>query len=373
LCFDVADTGIGISSGVKEAMFEEFRQADDAPSRKYGGTGLGLAISKLLVEQMDGRIEVESEPGRGSRFSFIVPLSPAEPGPAEEAIDLTGHVVHLLSDHHLEAAIMARVAKAAGAQVHVHRHADTVVDALSAAKATGELTVIVDLAWLDAAGRILAAAQVHAEGQAEPHLAVLLAPEERSRLDEALAAGADGYLLRPVRPNSLLRRIVGQDRARGPAPEPRPAEVAARTGGTHRILLAEDNEINAVLAVTLLERGGHDVVRVEDGRKAIEAIETAGDKRFEVVFMDMHMPELDGIEATRRIRAMALGPDGDGPASTPIVALTANAMPEDRERCIQAGMDDYLSKPLDRTRLEAAIAKWAGRRSTAVRSGRLVA
>jgi len=373
LSFAVIDTGIGISADVKDAIFEEFRQADDAPSRRYGGTGLGLAISKLLVEQMAGHIDVESTPGEGSTFRFVVPLAAAEERTAEHRIDLSGHTVHILTDLKLEAAILAQVAASAGARADVYDSADALVACVTADPAPGALTIILDLGWLEVAERIVAAARHNGAATAPPSLVVLLAPEERARLDEAIAAGADGYLLRPVRPGSLLRRIAGLDRPRPASPEPEPEAAAPVSDARHRILLAEDNEINAVLAVTLLERSGHDVVRVEDGRKAIEAIETAGEHPFQVVFMDMHMPELDGIQATRRIRAMALGPDGDGPASTPIIALTANAMAEDRERCLEAGMDDYMSKPLDSARLDEIIAKWAGRRSTAARSGRLVA
>ncbi|MFV2092300.1 MAG: response regulator, partial [Hyphomicrobiales bacterium] len=140
------------------------------------------------------------------------------------------------------------------------------------------------------------------------------------------------------------------------------------------ILLAEDNEINAMLAIALLTRDGHDVVRVEDGRSAVEELaSSARNKPFDLVFMDVHMPELDGLEATRQIRAMSLGNKKQGPAATPIIALTANAMAEDREHCLAAGMDDYLPKPLEQAELARVVNKWARQRSTVKTSGRLVA
>ncbi|NND49299.1 MAG: response regulator, partial [Rhizobiales bacterium] len=208
-----------------------------------------------------------------------------------------------------------------------------------------------------------------------PHLVVLVSPDQRSQLDHAIELGANAYLLRPVRPASLLARVAGD----APFPEEvaaaasdRPQRRGASTG--RRVLLAEDNEINAMLAIAMLERAGHEVVRVEDGRKAVDALTASVSERpFDLVLMDIHMPELDGIEATRQIRAMALGRDGNGPASTPIVALTANAMVEDRERCVSAGMDDYVSKPLDKDDIEQVIARWAGKRSRVSGAGRLVA
>jgi PAS domain S-box-containing protein len=377
LRFAVRDTGIGIAAEVADAIFEEFRQADDAPSRRYGGTGLGLAISKRLVEQMQGRIGVTSKPGTGSVFFFELPLEVHGSESVDEAIDLVGSRALILSRFAIEAALMERTITTAGATVLISDKPEDALDHLQAAKERGRPfnTVIFDLELVGGTDRFLAAVRSVLPAEAKPHLVVLVSPEQRSQLDHAIELGANAYLLRPVRPASLLARVAGET----PAPE----ELAARDDladeargprtGRH-ILLAEDNEINAMLAIAMLERTGHEVVRVEDGRKAVDVLTaSARDRPFDLVLMDIHMPELDGIEATRQIRAMTLGRDGKGPASTPIIALTANAMAEDRERCIAAGMDDYVSKPLDKNDIEQVIKRWAGQRSRAAGAGRLVA
>jgi len=209
-----------------------------------------------------------------------------------------------------------------------------------------------------------------------PRTISILAPEARSRLETLRKYGIDAYLLRPIRPPSLVTQIVGLAANEPPANEDRavPAKPSPASDQKLRILLAEDNEINAMLAIALLTRDGHEVVHVEDGRSAVDELASAArDKPFDLIFMDVHMPELDGLAATRQIRAMSLGDKGQGPAATPIIALTANAMVEDREHCLAAGMDDYLPKPLEQIQLTNVVKKWTGQRSKSKASGRLVA
>jgi PAS domain S-box-containing protein len=373
LRFTVRDTGIGISPDVAQAIFEEFRQADDAPTRRYGGTGLGLAISKRLAEQMG----VNSEPDAGSEFFFELPLPVHGSESVDEAIDLVGSRALILSRFGIEADLMERTLLTAGGAVAICDSPEKALDQLQTAKENCNPfnTVIFDLELVGGTDRFLATVRDNLPESLKPHLVVLVSPDQRSQLDHAIELGANAYLLRPVRPASLLARVAGD----APFPEEvaaaasdRPQRRGASTG--RRVLLAEDNEINAMLAIAMLERAGHEVVRVEDGRKAVDALTASVSERpFDLVLMDIHMPELDGIEATRQIRAMALGRDGNGPASTPIVALTANAMVEDRERCVSAGMDDYVSKPLDKDDIEQVIARWAGKRSRVSGAGRLVA
>jgi PAS domain S-box-containing protein len=377
LRFSVRDTGIGIAPEMVDAMFEEFRQADDAPSRRYGGTGLGLAISKRLVEQMDGTIGVDSAPGAGSDFHFELRLPVHGSESVDEAIDLVGARVLILSRFDIEAGLMRRTLRHAGAEVALCRKPQAALEHLENARECGRFfsTVIFDLGLPGGTDRFLAAVGTIHASSVMPHLVVLVSPEQRGQLDHAIELGANAYLLRPVRPASLLARAAGDSPIpEREIPEPGPAGNARAEPTGRHILLAEDNEINAMLAVAMLERAGHEVVRVEDGRKAVDALTASVRGRpFDLVFMDVHMPELDGIEATRQIRAMTLGRDGNGPASTPIIALTANAMVEDRERCLAAGMDDYVAKPLDQSDIDEVIRRWSGKRSSSAGAGQLVA
>ncbi len=346
LRFSVHDTGIGTSPDVVQAIFEEFRQADDAPTRRYGGTELGLAISKRLAEQMGGQVGVNSEPGAGSEFFFELPLPVHGSESVDEAIDLVVSRALILSRFGIEADLMERTLLTAGAAVAICDSPEKALDQLQTAKENGNPfnTVIFDLELVGGTDRFLATVRDNLPESLKPHLVVLVSPDQRSQLDHAIELGANAYLLLPVRPASLLARVADD--------APFPEEVAAHCQRLHtagnagtgrRVLLAEDNEINAMIAISMLERAGHEVVRVEDGRKAVDALTAiVAERPFDLVLMDIHMPELNGIEATRQIRAMALGRDGNGSASTPIVALTANAMVEDRERCVSAGMDDYM-------------------------------
>ncbi|VAW11723.1 BarA sensory histidine kinase (= VarS = GacS) [hydrothermal vent metagenome] len=378
LRFLVRDTGIGIEEDAIVTVFEEFRQVDGAPSRKYGGTGLGLAISKKIVTQMDGHIGLTSEVGKGSEFFFEIELEIAKTDQTEAPVPakLPGHRVLFVTEHRIEAELMAKVLEWGGAIVSIADGLHGAAMMLPSGRAASPFdTIVFDLDMAADLNTLIA------QLMPRPRTISLLAPEARGRLEALRKSGIDAYLLRPVRPPSLVTQIVGLA-ADEPAPGDQPPsedqsdtpDAAAKVQKQLRILLAEDNEINAMLAIALLTRDGHEVVRVEDGRSAVEEMETsARGKPFDLVFMDVHMPELDGLEATRQIRAMPLGDKSQGPAATPIVALTANAMAEDRDRCLAAGMDDYLPKPLEQAELARVVTKWAGQRSTVKASGRLVA
>ena len=343
LSFAVRDTGIGIAEDAQASVFEEFAQADETRARKYEGTGLGLAIVRRIVGAMGGDVRLESTLGQGSVFSFTVPLA-VEAGPVATAP--VPETVVLATDSAVLRRSLGLQLKGLGCETVVF--ADTAEAASEALRRNKNAVLLCDLPIAAAAGQRLAGLAGHA--------LVLLSPLARGRLDTFKRAGFSGYLIKPVRQASLAERLVKRSEMAAPAPEHRldaaPAP-ASPDGAKRRVLLAEDNQINAVLATAIIRRAGHHVDVAGNGQ---EAIETLAQAPYDVVLMDMHMPVMDGLEATRRIRA-----EGGEAARLPIVALTANAMRADRETCLEAGMDDFLSKPFDPADLIAKIEDWAAR------------
>jgi len=350
--FSVRDTGIGIAPEAQARIFEEFEQADGGMTRRFGGTGLGLAISRRIVERMGGAITLQSAPGQGSTFRFSVALPRAGADESLAVPDLSGQAVLIAAPGAIEAPLVAERLRRWGAQVEL---------AADAARARALLTrraldaIVVDRALGADAARDLA----HA-GSATRRI-VLLTPAERHELADLKAAGFTGYLVKPVRVASLAARFTASGAADiGMADEaaPKPADSG---GAGLAVLVAEDNEINALLARALLHRLGHSPTVVANGALALEAFTAAAQAGalYDLLLMDVHMPELDGLEAARRIRAAEAA---KGLPRTRIVALTANAFGEDRDACLAAGMDDFLLKPLDRDRLAEIL---AGRRALA--------
>jgi len=316
-CFTVRDTGIGIPESMQRAIFESFTQADGSIARKYGGTGLGLTISSRLVELMGGELTLESTPGRGSRFSFTLDV------PATETIErgaLHARRVLVAARPGIRIRALTRILTELGASV-------TEVDRVAAEQAVR--TSAFDFALVDGPlsdARIVAAL---------PGRCVLL---ETAR-DRQEYREASGYrrILEPVREADLLE-LAGAAHAEARAPQP------AASG--RRILLVEDNLINQTVALRLLERRGHRVALAGTGE---DAIAMAARERFDVILMDVQMPGMSGLEATSILRSR------ERDRRCPIVALTANAMNGDREACLAAGMDDYVSKPLRAEELFRAI------------------
>lgn len=346
----VRDTGIGLKDEDKERVFLDFEQADNSSTRKFGGTGLGLAVSKRLVERMDGAIAVESEFGKGSTFSVTLPL-PATSG-AEVARfdipDLAGASVMIVASAQIEASLLAQRLTRWGAQVSL------AADAAMAAALLPERTwhtLLVDHAL--AAALIESGALRKLDGTRR---IVLITPAQRGDLGRLRETGFNGYLVKPVRAVSLAARLRPDD-----AFDQAPADTADETtivepaagGDGLSILVAEDNEINAMLTRALLTRLGHRPTMANDGAAAVEAwlAARAANDPFDLVLMDVQMPGTDGLAATKQIRAVEL----EGGGHTPVVALTASAYPEDRDACAAAGMDDILTKPLDRDRLSALL------------------
>jgi signal transduction histidine kinase/CheY-like chemotaxis protein len=355
--FVVRDTGIGIARDAQARIFGEFEQADVSSTRRFGGTGLGLAISQRIVEHMGSRIRVESEPGAGASFRFAVTLRRA----TDEAVggpvmpDLSGQSVLIVASSMIAAPLLAERLKRWGAGVRLVADADAARAALA------------DRSWdamivNHAIGAEAAEALARCAGRV-PHRIVLVSPNDRHSLAALKAAGYSGYLVTPVRAASLAARFGAHADDGAAFPDmgddvlASPGKVSARLS----VLVAEDNEINALLAHAMLVKLGHRPTIVGNGAAAIEAWRAARAAKapYGLVLMDLHMPGMDGMDATRRIRAQeAIDRAGDaaGEARTPIIALTANAFTDDREACLASGMDGFLTKPLDVERLAAALA-----------------
>jgi signal transduction histidine kinase/CheY-like chemotaxis protein len=339
ICFVVRDTGIGIAPEAQARIFQEFEQGDGGATRRYGGTGLGLAISQRIVERMGGRITVESRPGAGSAFRFAVPL------PRAADLDGTGFATPNLAGMAVLIAATSPFAVPLAAQRLAHWGADVqvVADEHAALARLAERdwdALVVDYGLGGAAAHALAAAPV-------ARRIVLITPEQRPALADLQEAGFSGYLVKPIRAASLAARFGRDEEASVPIA---PDAAAAPDAGL-AILVAEDNDINALLARALLEKLGHRPTIVGTGLAAVAAWRAArATIPFDLILMDVQMPELDGLDAARRIREAEAGG-----ARTPIVALTASAFAEDREACLAAGMDDIVMKPLDRDRLVEAL------------------
>ena len=351
--FIVRDTGPGIEPEAQARIFNEFEQGDSTLARRHDGTGLGLAIASRIVERMGGEIGLSSGPERGSSFSFTVEL----PAVGERHAEATGpdfslRNILVASPSPVIGPLLERRLAAWGAHVTLASEAK-IAEALLPERRWDHL--LVDRSFgIDATHSLARFAGRHASQRL-----VLLAPSERPELSDLRSVGFNGYLVKPVRAASLAERL------RTPASEAGPDsdfdfESSARPGRKQRalaVLVAEDNEINALLAQAMLGKLGHIPTVVTDGVSAVSAVATAQavGAPYDLVLMDLHLPGMDGLEATKRIRA--LGTEGGG---VPIIALTANAFAEDREACRAAGMDGFIVKPFDRERLDEAIAAVRG-------------
>jgi PAS domain S-box-containing protein len=368
IVFQVRDSGIGLLPDDQQRIFLDFEQADGSSTRKFGGTGLGLAISKRIVERMDGRIAVTSEPGAGATFSFTVPLmaAPADATGAEfVAPDLHGAAVLIVAASEIEGALLARRLDRWGAKTCMKTFAATAENVARATLPEGRFdALLVDyaLAHKMIAGGVLEQLEV-------PRRIVLIRPAERHELPALKAAGFTGYLVKPVRAASLAARLTAEEAFDSALSETAATPVNGEGDGKGNgkdkglsILVAEDNEINALLARALLVRLGHRPTIAGNGAAAVEswAAARAAGSPYDLVLMDVQMPVMDGMEAARRIRAA----EADGPP-TPMLALTANAYAEDRDACLAAGLDGLLVKPLNRERLRETLEIVARRASLA--------
>ena len=371
ISFLVRDTGIGIAPEARERIFREFEQADERIARSYGGTGLGLSISERIVKRMGGRITLESKPGVGSTFEVSVPLAASDAnGGGQKAFaapDLTGQSIMLVAPQSIEAALVARRLQHWGGQT-------CMVSDIAVAQA-----LLPERSWhallID---RALGAEEVEVLGEAARVHAtqriVMVTPAARHelQLSSAPASAFTGYLIKPLRAASLAARLTMAPEVLSPnlvgdalieVADQAEAPATAPARGLS-VLVAEDNEINALLMRSLLTRLGHQAVITTNGEEALEswlAAKSAG-APYDLVLMDIQMPQLDGIETTKRIRAREAGQPR---RPTPILALTANTLVEDRYACFEAGMDGFLIKPLDREKLADALSALAASRHLA--------
>jgi signal transduction histidine kinase/HPt (histidine-containing phosphotransfer) domain-containing protein len=353
----VSDTGIGIPAEKQGRLFQPFEQVDNSMARRYGGSGLGLAISARLVELLGGRIWLESAAGRGSTFHFTMRIRLADAtaaGFASGEPGLRGARVLIVEDNATSRAALAEMLRSWGMKVVAVGSAAEAGPALERmiADAAPPVLALVDAGLPGDDGFSLVAHWRERFAGAIEHLVMLLTSGERSSdVQRCDRLGVDAYLMKPVNQSELfdtLVQVLECPLIDGSPPEREPVISAEPTD--LRILLAEDSFYNQKLAVSLLERRGHAVTVAGNGA---EAVALAQSQTFDLVLMDVQMPEVDGLEATRLIRERErlLG------RSVPIVAMTAQAMTGDRERCLEAGMDDYLSKPVRAAQLYETIAR----------------
>jgi len=331
--FAVEDTGPGVSAVEREQIFEAFAQAEVGRADP-GGAGLGLAIARRLAQVMGGEVGVEDRRGGGAIFWFEAALRVGTPAPAGE---LAGRRVAIASPNPILREAARRQIAACGGKPIVGAQ----LDAVLARTQAGDV-LLIDHALEPLKRRRLSPGR--------PAI-VLLAPEERGRLGAYRRAGYAGYLIKPLRRASLVERVLIAAGAAQDAPsgsEDDRIAMAAAPGA--RVLLVEDNPINAMLARALLTREGCAVAHAASGEDAIAAAKVGA---YDLILMDMRMPGMSGEEAARALRALGVG--------APIVALTANAFEEDRRRCLAAGMDDFLVKPLSPDALRVMLTRWAGR------------
>jgi len=372
LHFTVTDTGIGIPQDKLKAIFEPFSQADTSTTRQYGGTGLGLTISTRLVGMMGGKLWVASEVGRGSEFHFTLRLEAAKGAAIEVGAiappEILRHVkVLIVDDNRTNRRILEGMLKRWDMKSTSVESGPEALAQLSTAREGGApyALVLTDMHMPDMDGFTLVERIRQRSELSTATIMMLTSAGHRGDSVRCRELGVAAYLLKPIRQSELreaIARVLGAREQKGVVPlitrfslhdAHDPLDVL-------RVLVAEDNPVNQLLATKLLEKRGHRVVVAANGREALEAIDR---EAFDLVLMDVQMPEMDGLQATIALRERE-GRRGDG-VHLPVVALTAHALKVDQERCLAAGMDDYLSKPIRFQELEAVLEKHVTRRKEA--------
>jgi PAS domain S-box-containing protein len=361
----VTDTGVGIEADSLATLFDPFTQQDSTITRRFGGTGLGLSITRRLSEAMGGSVSVESGTGKGSHFRCLIPMpwSATDNAPLGEAASLfSGRRIAVVDDNPRSAAILARQLARLGLDSQLFTDPTGALDSISSR--AGEFSaVIVDLSMPGLDGMTLCQRLTEKMGQAAPVL-LLTSSSACASAQQMKQAGIQAHLLKPGTLTDLQSTLVSIFRVAATTPERRTEGLGERTGISGQehssvsgieVLLVEDNLVNQKLARTWLTRWGINCTVAENGAVALERL---SERPFDLVLMDCQMPVMDGFEASVRIRAQE-NPDI---RAIPIIAMTANAMAGDRERCLAAGMDDYVSKPISTTYLKEAIERLARKR-----------
>ena len=354
LRFAVSDTGIGIAPEKLQKIFEPFTQADSSIQRLYGGTGLGLTISARLAELLDGCLWAESQPGAGSTFYFTVKFAPAgsEAGIMRKPVELANMAVLVAHSNAASRRFLYDSLAHWGMCVTLADSYAAAVSAIHAALGSGApySLLILDVHLSGSDGLEGAAGLRSQTGMEQTKIIVLSSAGQRGDAVRCKELGIAGYLTKPIKRSELrecILAVLGTELADGTPPQLVTRHSIREL--PRRILLAEDNVVNQRLAVALLKKQGHTVVIASNGREAVEALAR---EQFDVVLMDVQMPVMDGFEATSEIRQKERGSQ----KRARIIAMTAHAMKEDRERCLAAGMDGYISKPISPQQLYAAIA-----------------
>lgn len=354
----VADTGIGIPPEKQKFIFDPFTQADTSTTRNYGGTGLGLTISSRLVSMMGGKIWLESEVGRGSQFHFTIPLTVVRKPPEPDTIVPTDRLrllrILVVDDNSTNRRILQEILKRWEVTSMAVESGEQALEELESARQRGlpYRLILTDMHMPNMNGFTLVEEIRRRPGLAPLAIMMLTSAAHRGDADRCRALGITSYLFKPVRKNELLTAILAVLELKAeilqPSLRPSPKPVAQSKG--FNILLAEDNRVNQAVATRILQKIGHAITVANNGAEALEMLAA---NSFDLVLMDIQMPQMDGLTATRNIRMQ----EATTHFHVPIIAMTAHAMKGDRERCLEAGMDGYVSKPINTQELESAISK----------------
>ncbi|MCJ7612388.1 MAG: response regulator [Candidatus Aminicenantes bacterium] len=374
--FEVKDTGIGIPEHKQRIIFDPFSQADSSTTRKYGGTGLGLTITAQLVELMGGKISIKSEVDKGSKFIFTLPLGLQKDAPEDlvwaKMTDLQDISVLVVDDNATNRLILLEILSSWGMKPTAVDSGEAALAALKQAVSQGQpyKLALIDACMPEMDGFTLAEHINSSTENGKPIIMMLTSLGLRGDASRCLKLGISAYLVKPIKQNELLdslRLALGTSLTqKGSGPLITQHSLREPAHGLH-ILLAEDNVINQKIAVRILENRGQTVTVAEDGEQVLTALDK---EAFDLILMDVQMPKMDGFQATTAIRDK----EKETGAHIPIIAMTAYAMKGDRERCLDAGMDDYIAKPLNPNdilaRLDRLMAKFPKRAKPSKREGK---